>query len=146
MLGGAANLKCSAIKVDPRFATVAAKASNWSQLLALIEGWTRQRSGAECETTLMAAGVPCSRYRSVAEAMADPQVAARNFLVELASGDARFKVANLPYIMSDTPTQARPRLAALGEHTDKVLREQLGLDSAELQRLRAAGTLGRVKY
>jgi crotonobetainyl-CoA:carnitine CoA-transferase CaiB-like acyl-CoA transferase len=130
-------------KADPRFATVAAKEAHWPQLLALIEGWTQQRSGAECETTLMAAGVPCSRYRSVAEAMADPQVAARGFLVELQSGDARFKVANLPYTMSGTPTRAQPRLAALGEHTDEVLGQNLGLAPAALQALRASGVLGR---
>jgi crotonobetainyl-CoA:carnitine CoA-transferase CaiB-like acyl-CoA transferase len=130
-------------KADPRFATVAAKEAHWPQLLGLIEGWTVQRSGAECEAILMAAGVPCSRYRSVAEAMADPQVAARGFLVELQSGDARFKVANLPYTMSGTPTRAQPRLAALGEHTDEVLHERLGLDAAALQALHVAGTLGR---
>jgi crotonobetainyl-CoA:carnitine CoA-transferase CaiB-like acyl-CoA transferase len=67
-------------KTDPRFATVAARRkSNWGALLELIEGWTRQRSGAECERILMAAGVPCSRYRSVAEAMDDPQLAERGF-------------------------------------------------------------------
>ncbi|MCL4696764.1 MAG: CoA transferase [Burkholderiaceae bacterium] len=129
-------------KSDPSFATVAAKESNWSALLALIEGWTSQRSGEECERLLMAAGVPCSRYRSVAEAMADPQLAARGFLAELGEGEGRFKCANLPFVLSRTPTRARPRLAALGEHGDEVLGEKLGLDGAALARLRAEGVLG----
>ncbi len=131
------------LKTDPRFATVAAKESNWTQLLALIEAWTSQRSGAECESALMAAGVPCSRYRSVAEAMADPQVAERGLLAELGTEGARFKVANAPYRLSATPTRARERLAGLGENTDEVLGEQLGLDRAALAALRAAGVFGR---
>lgn len=130
-------------KTDPRFATVAAKESNWGALLELIEGWTRQRSGAECERILMAAGVPCSRYRSVAEAMDDPQLAERGFLAELGDGDGRFKCANLPFLLSRTPTHARPRLAALGEHGAEVLREKLGLDADAVDRLHAVGVLGR---
>jgi crotonobetainyl-CoA:carnitine CoA-transferase CaiB-like acyl-CoA transferase len=130
-------------KTDPRFATVAAKESNWGALLELIEGWTTQRSGAECERILMAAGVPCSRYRSVAEAMADPQLAERGFLADLGDGDGRFKCANLPFLLSRTPTHARPRLAALGEHGAEVLREKLGLDAAAVDRLHAEGVLGR---
>ncbi|GMV45964.1 MAG: CoA transferase [Pseudomonadota bacterium] len=129
-------------KGDPRFATLAAKESNWGELLQLIEGWTAQRSGAECERLLMAAGVPCSRYRSVAEAMADPQLAARGFLAELGTGAGRFKCANQPFRLSRTPTQARPLLPALGEHGAEVLQEKLALDAVQIEHLRAAGVLG----
>jgi len=127
---------------DPRFATLAAKESNWSVLLQLIEGWTSQRSGEECERLLTAAGVPCSRYRSVAEAMADPQLAERGFFAELGTGEARFRCANQPFRLSRTPTRARPLLPALGEHGAEVLHERLGLDAAEIERLRAARVLG----
>ncbi|HSN33207.1 MAG TPA: CoA transferase, partial [Ideonella sp.] len=123
-------------------ATVAAKEANWSALLALIEGWTSQRSGAECESMLMAAGVPCSRYRSVAEAMADEQLRTREFFTELGDGEHRFKVANAPSRLSRTPTRARSGIAALGEHTEQVLAEVLGLDAGELARLRSSGALG----
>ncbi len=128
-------------KTDPRFATVAAKEANWSALLELIEGWTRERSGEECERTFMAAGVPCSRYRSVAEAMADPQLVEREFFSELGQGENRFKVANAPSLFSATPMRARPWVAALGEHTDEVLGELLQLEPARLDELRAAGVL-----
>ncbi len=129
-------------KTDPRFSTVAAKESNWPALLEMIEAWTRVRSGQECEQLLMAAGVPCSRYRSVGEAMADPQLAERGFLAELGEGDGRFKCANLPFLMSRTPTRARARLAPLGEDSDAVLREKLGLDEDQLAALHARGVLG----
>jgi crotonobetainyl-CoA:carnitine CoA-transferase CaiB-like acyl-CoA transferase len=133
---------CPQAKNDPRFATVAAKEANWSALLELIEGWTRQRTGAECEATLMAAGVPCSRYRSVAEAMADPQVTGRGFLGTLGEGALRFQVANPPFLMSATPAHARNRLPQLGADTEAVLAQKLGLDEAALAGLRAEGALG----
>jgi crotonobetainyl-CoA:carnitine CoA-transferase CaiB-like acyl-CoA transferase len=129
-------------KTDPRFATVATKEANWPALLELIERWTSQRSGAECEAVLMRAGVPCSRYRSVAEAMADPQIVARGTMTALGEAEGRFLVANAPYRLSATPTAARSRLAAIGEHTDEVLRERLGLSDRELEQLRERGVFG----
>jgi hypothetical protein len=131
-------------KTDPRFATVATKEANWPALLALIERWTSQRSGAECEAVLMKAGVPCSRYRSVGEAMADTQTVARGTMAELGEGDGRFLVANAPYRLSETPTTARGRLAGLGEHTDEVLREKLALGAGQLAELRSQGVFGKV--
>jgi CoA:oxalate CoA-transferase len=130
-------------KTDSRFATMATKEANWPALLALIERWTSTRTGAECEQTFMRAGVPCSRYRSVAEAMADPQSTERGLFVELGEGDATYKVANLPYRLSATPVRARPLVAALGEHTDEVLREALDLDPSTISALRAKGTFGK---
>jgi crotonobetainyl-CoA:carnitine CoA-transferase CaiB-like acyl-CoA transferase len=130
-------------KTDPRFATMATKEANWPALLALIERWTLTRSGAECEEILMRAGVPCSRYRTVGEAMADPQVAARGLLATLGEGADRFKVANVPYRLSATPAEARPLLAGLGEHTDEVLAERLGIDAEQRAALRRRGVFGQ---
>lgn len=130
-------------KNDARFSTVANKEAHWPELLALIEQWTSQRSGAECETVLMKAGVPCSRYRSVGEAMADPQVQARGLLAELGQGAGCFKVANVPYRMSATQPEARAELAPLGAHTAEVLQERLGLSPAQVAGLRSQGIFGR---
>lgn len=129
-------------KTDPRFATVRSKEENWPALLEIIEAWTSKRSGLECEQVLMRAGVPCSRYRSVAEAMADPQVEARGLLSELGEADQRFKVANLPYSLSRSCSTVRPLLAGLGEHTEEVLREVLGITADECASLRAEHVFG----
>jgi CoA:oxalate CoA-transferase len=130
-------------KTDPRFATVATKEANWPALLTLIEDWTRQRSGSECEDVLMKAGVPCSRYRSVAEAMSDPQITERGTLARLGEGDDSFLVANAPYRLSATPTSARSRLARLGENSIEVLREVLGLSARRIDELSTKGVLGK---
>jgi CoA:oxalate CoA-transferase len=132
-------------KTDPRFATMATKEANWPALLALIERWTCTRSGAECESVFMRAGVPCSRYRSVAEAMADPQCEERGLFAKLGESDASFKVANLPYLMSATPVSAQRLIAGLGEHTEQVMHDTLGLDPSTIQTLREKGAFDRAR-
>jgi CoA:oxalate CoA-transferase len=129
-------------KTDARFATVRSKEENWPALLEIIEAWTSRRPGEECERELMRAGVPCSRYRTVAEAMADPQVKSRGLLAELGEGDERFRVANVPYKLSRSRAAARPLLARLGEHTEEVLHEVLGITPGELAQMRSNGTFG----
>jgi crotonobetainyl-CoA:carnitine CoA-transferase CaiB-like acyl-CoA transferase len=47
--------------------------------------------------------------------------------------------------MSATPVTAQPRVAGLGEHTEEVLHDALGLDAAALAALRAKGTFGRAR-
>ena len=129
-------------KTDPRFATVAQKENNWSILLGIIEGWTLKRSAAECERILMAAGVPCSRYRTVKEALSDPQVVARQLMRTIGPPEAPFQVANPPYRLSGSSVEARPMLPHLGEHTAAVLREVAGYDDRRIDDLRAAGVFG----
>ncbi|MGI4815078.1 MAG: CaiB/BaiF CoA transferase family protein [Janthinobacterium lividum] len=127
------------LKNDPRFATVSAKEDNWHALLAIIEGWTSQRSAIECEQTFMAAGVPSARYATVAEAMADPQIRGRGTLERIGNDDFNFEVVNPPFKMSGTVAKARQRIPGLGEHTDEVLKEVLGLDPTSPKVLRAKG-------
>jgi CoA:oxalate CoA-transferase len=119
---------------DPRFATVEAKEENWVTLLDMIETWTSQRLGAECEELLMRAGVPCARYRTVAEAMAEPQASFRGSFERVGSHPESFLVANPPYKLSGSAIHARQGLPQLGEHTDEILQEVLGQDYAATTR------------
>jgi crotonobetainyl-CoA:carnitine CoA-transferase CaiB-like acyl-CoA transferase len=127
---------------DPRFSTVAAKEENWSVLLELIEQWTSQRPALECEEKLMAAGVPCSRYRSVAQALDDPQMRQRGMLTRLGNEDESFLVANPPFKFSRSEVTARTGLPGLGEHTREVLNEVLAVDEERLDRLAETGVFG----
>lgn len=110
-------------KTDERFATVRRKEENWSALLELVERWTCERSAAECEETLMRAGVPCSRYQSVAEAMTAPQAVHRGIFATLGDAEEPFQVANPPFRMSGGRVNVRGHAPALGEHTAEVLSE-----------------------
>jgi crotonobetainyl-CoA:carnitine CoA-transferase CaiB-like acyl-CoA transferase len=76
-------------------------------------------------------GVPCSAYRTVGEALSDPQIAHRGALSEVEDGGGTFKVLNLPFRMSRTEVSAAKRMATLGEHTIQYLRES-GLSEDEI--------------
>jgi CoA:oxalate CoA-transferase len=68
-----------------------------------------------------------------------PQVASRNALIDSAhpvAGTVRMTAP--PIQMSETPGSVRSPAPLLGEHTEQVLRERLGLDDVEIARLRAA--------
>ena len=108
---------------DPRFAKYADRRRHWDEMMDGVENWSRTVTTANCLTELSAHGVPCSAYRTVAEALADPQLVHRGALAEVEDGGGTFKVMNLPFRMSGAKVAAGPRAPALGEHTDAVLGE-----------------------
>jgi crotonobetainyl-CoA:carnitine CoA-transferase CaiB-like acyl-CoA transferase len=75
--------------------------------------------------------VPSSAYRTVAEALGDPQIAHRRALVEVEDGGGTFKVLNLPFRMSGARVSAAKRMSTLGEHTRTYLKET-GLSEDEI--------------
>ncbi len=127
---------------DDRFATSVQREENWDLLMSFVEEWTQSRSGLECEEQLMAAGVPCSRYLTVREALKDPQLAARGTLAAIGGSMGEFQVINPAFRMSGSRVEARDLVSQPGQHTDEVLREILRCDGSEVERLRAAGALG----
>jgi len=129
-------------KSDPRFATIEAKEENWSVLLGLMEDWTLKRTSAECERTLMEAGVPCSRYKTVAEAMSEEQTSIRGLMSRVGAETEPFLIANGPSRFSRSRNHVRHLLADLGAHTDEVLNEVLGYQAGEIARLRERGAFG----
>ena len=108
---------------DARFARYAERRRHWTELMDGVENWSRTVTTANCLAELSAHGVPCSAYRTVAEAMADPQLVHRGALAEVEDGGGAFKVTNLPFRMSGAKVAAGKRAPALGEHTSAVLDE-----------------------
>jgi crotonobetainyl-CoA:carnitine CoA-transferase CaiB-like acyl-CoA transferase len=119
---------------DPRFAKYADRRNHWKDLMDGVETWSRTITTAKCLAELNAHGVPCSAYRTVAEALSDPQIAHRGALAEVEDGAGTFKVMNLPFQMSGTRIAAGKRAATLGEHTVSLLR-QSGLSEDQIATL-----------
>ncbi len=124
---------------DPRFAVYADRRANWGQLVDELEVWSTKLTTPEVEAALNAAGVPCSSYRTVEEALADPQLEHRAALAEVQDAGGTFKVINPPFRLSEGDTSVRNFAAALGEHSRDVLTE-LGYSPAAIDALFAAGT------
>jgi crotonobetainyl-CoA:carnitine CoA-transferase CaiB-like acyl-CoA transferase len=116
---------------DPRFAAYADRRDNWASLMEGVEAWSRAVTTENCLIALNAEGVPSSAYRTVAQALADPQIAHRGALAEVEDGGGTFKVLNLPFRMSGASVSAARRMATLGEHTVAYLRET-GLSEDEI--------------
>jgi crotonobetainyl-CoA:carnitine CoA-transferase CaiB-like acyl-CoA transferase len=108
---------------DPRFEKYADRRRHWKELMEGVELWSRTVPTRQCLLELNAHGVPCSAYRTVVEALNDPQLAHRGALAEVEDGGGKFKVVNLPFRMSGARVAAGKRAAALGEHTVLLLRE-----------------------
>jgi CoA:oxalate CoA-transferase len=116
---------------DPRFAKYADRRDNWGELMEGVETWSRTLPTEKCLAALNESGVPCSAYRTVGEALRDPQIAHRRALSEVKDAGGTFKVLNLPFRMSGTDVSAGKRTATLGEHTVTYLRES-GLSEEEI--------------
>jgi crotonobetainyl-CoA:carnitine CoA-transferase CaiB-like acyl-CoA transferase len=83
-------------------------------------------------------GVPGSPYRTVKEAMADPQLAHRGAFAEVHDEGGSFQALNPPFRFSGATAAARPWVAALGEHTAAVLSE-LGYGPRDIAALAGSG-------
>ena len=116
---------------DPRFARYSDRRDNWADLMNGVETWSRALTTEKCLTELNGRGVPCSAYRTVAEALSDPQITHRGALSDVEDGGGTFKVLNLPFRMSGTSVSAGKRMATLGEHSIAFLTET-GLSEDEI--------------
>jgi crotonobetainyl-CoA:carnitine CoA-transferase CaiB-like acyl-CoA transferase len=116
---------------DKRFASYVDRRVHWGKLIDELEDWTMRNSTDACLKALGAAGVPVSTYRTVADAMADPQLAHRRALAEIADAGGTFKALNPPFRLSQSDVATGPGVASLGEHTGAVL-ARAGLSPAEI--------------
>lgn len=123
---------------DPRFALFADRRDNWGHFVDELEAWSTKLTTAEVEAALNAAGVPCSVYRTVAEALQDPQLVHRGALATVNDAAGSFKVMNPPYRLSDADTSVQGFASALGEHSREVLAEA-GYSPVEIDTLISTG-------
>jgi crotonobetainyl-CoA:carnitine CoA-transferase CaiB-like acyl-CoA transferase len=122
---------------DPRFATNRARVEHRHLVDGAITEVLAADTAGNWLTKLKAAGVPCGRINSVAEALADPQTEARAMTETVAHptvGD--LKLVGMPYKFSGTPASVRRPPPMLGDHTEEILREELGLAAAAIAALR----------
>lgn len=119
---------------DPRFAKYLDRRTNWAEFMDELEEWTRTLTTNELMAVLDRHGVPAGPYRTVKEALADPQLAHRGALQEVRDAAGPFKVLNPAFRMSSSETRAGPRAPALGEHTREVL-AAVGYSDSEIAKI-----------
>lgn len=124
---------------DERYATHNARGANQAELDALIGAWSATMTSAELEALLNDHGVPNGKIYTAPDMLADAHFAAREAIVALAHPQlGEFPMQNVVPKLSDTPGEVRWVGPELGEHTDEVLAEVLGLDGDAIAELRSA--------
>src|SRR5215813_12528761 len=96
---------------DPRFEKYQNRRVNWGQLMDELEQWSKTLPTTEVQAIFDRHGVPSSPYRTVAEAMQDPQLAHRRSLAEIHDKGGTFLALNPPFRMSASRTAAAPHVA-----------------------------------
>ena len=130
------------IASDERFATNRARVVHYQELRPLLAERLRIRARQDWVRELKSAGVPCGSVRSVGEVLQDSQLDARHMVetIDHASAGA-IQVLGVPIKLSDTPGAVRTAPPALGQHTDRILREDCGLTAEYIDALRASKTI-----
>lgn len=124
---------------DARFATGELRREHGAELYPEIAAWARERTKFEAMAELGSAGVPVSAIYDTHDLFTDPHLQARNFIQNIQHPTlGELPLMRWPPLMSksEVPLVAAP---LLGQHTDDVLREDLGLDDSAIDQLRAAG-------
>jgi CoA:oxalate CoA-transferase len=123
---------------DPRVATMEQRfdaATYERHVKPAVERWFADRTKAELEA-LAGDEIPLSAVKDIAEVVADPQIAAREMVVEVDYPGGPLGMVGLPIKLSATPGDPRARAPRLGEHNDDVYGDALGLSAERIARLR----------
>ncbi len=90
---------------------------------------------------LEAAGLPCGPVNTIDRVFEDPQVLHREMKISMSHAGGEVSLIGSPLKLSVSPVSYRRPPPTLGEHTDEVLKNLLGLGDAERQSLRDAGII-----
>ena len=126
---------------DKRFSSASERIKNWNELWSAIEGWAIQRSSSECESVLRPSGCPFGRYQTISEAVTNPQMDARNGVVEVFDAVGPFKVPNTPLRLHNADCGIGNKVPKLGQHNRNTLTDWLGMQEKDIQELEETGAL-----
>jgi crotonobetainyl-CoA:carnitine CoA-transferase CaiB-like acyl-CoA transferase len=130
------------LAADPRFATNAGRVRHRAELVPIVAQLLATRATDAWVAALEPAGVPCGPVNTLDRVFDEAQARHRGLRVELPDAEAGSVpgVAN-PIRFSATPIEYGAPPPRLGEHTDQVLGERLGLDAGTLAALHARGVI-----
>lgn len=131
------------LAVDERFKTNRARVENRAQLETLLKLPMKTRTTSRWVEAFEAAAVPCGPINTIAQMFEDPQVLARGLQIGLTRGDGVQipGVAN-PIRFSETPVEYERAPPKLGDGTERVLADVLGLTEIQIANLKISGAIG----
>ena len=129
---------------DERFSTNPARVRNRETLVPLLERVFATRPTAEWIERLWNEGIPAGPINTVDRALEDPGTLARGMVVEMPHPKVgSVRLIGSPMKFSATPVEYRQPPPLLGEHTEEVLRDVLGMPAEEIRQLVGTSEPGR---
>ena len=126
---------------DPDWNTPEARLPRLDQVFSEIEKWTMTKDKMEIMDILNPLNVPCGPILSMKELAEEPALRATGTVVEVDHPErGKYLTVGNPIKLSDSPSDVR-RAPLLGEHTEEVLRTDLGLGEEEIEEARRQGTI-----
>ena len=128
---------------DPRFATHLARGHNQFELDDIINAWAATLTVDEVDALMIAYSIPAGRVYRAPEMLEDPHFQAREAIIEVETERyGKLKMQGAFPKMSATPSSVRsPAPSIVGQHNAEIYGGLLGMDIAELDRLKAAGAI-----
>ena len=126
---------------DPRFVTSAARLANRDAIEAEVQRLVGGLSSAELIERLVACGVPAGPVNDIRQLFYDPNTAARGTVQRFEAGGLEIPSVAFPGKLSQTPAGYRRPPPRIGEHSDELLRDWLGIDNERLATLHASGAV-----
>jgi len=126
---------------DPKFSDSKHRYSNLELIYDAVGQWAGALTSKQCEQALNSSGCPFGIYKTIGEALTDPQYIARNGIVEVTDAAGKFKVPNTPLHLTVANALVGTRVPYLGEHNSDVLSDWLDLDKSNIKALQDDGSL-----
>jgi crotonobetainyl-CoA:carnitine CoA-transferase CaiB-like acyl-CoA transferase len=130
------------LDLDERFATNRLRVTRYAELRPILTQCLQRRTRRDWIERLTAAGVPCGSVRDLGEVFTDPQLDAREMIARAEHATlGAIRLLGVPVKLSETPGSIRIAPPTLGQHTDSVLRDDLGLSDPEIESFRERGAI-----
>jgi benzylsuccinate CoA-transferase BbsF subunit len=128
---------------EPGFATFLSRKRNEEELNRLIEEWTVNHTAEEAMKLMQEAGVPAGVAQTAEDIYNDPQLRQRNIFWKMNHKEiGEFTHMGQPSNLSKTPAEAKMPAPLIGEHTEYVCKEFLGMSESQYDELLVAGAFG----
>ncbi|UKA64374.1 CaiB/BaiF CoA transferase family protein [Arthrobacter sp. FW306-04-A] len=126
---------------DPRFDDMHGRCLHHVDVDAIVERWTSLHTKSALEVWLKDAKIPCAAVVTLPELLEDPHVRERRVVRTVTDDLGDFMTLGSPLFLSESPTVEPTRAGGLGQHTDQILSDDLGLSPHEIADLHNAGVI-----